>query len=73
MRHEDFEREPCQCGDCLQAGVSALVQVRDWYTGAWLHGYDLQRWYDARDRFWNTFHEQVKQRAMPTAKVAEDA
>ena len=64
MKHEDFQQMACACGDCQQAGVSALVQVRDPRTGKFLHGYDLKRWYVARDAFWKTFHEQAAKRAM---------
>jgi hypothetical protein len=64
MKHEDFEREPCQCGDCQQAGVSNLIQIRDRLTGRWIHGYPLKKWYEARDAFWTAFHAQAQKRAM---------
>lgn len=51
MKRADFERGPCPCAECRQAGVSELEQVRDPQTGAYLHGYPLKRWYEARDAF----------------------
>lgn len=51
MTQKDFIGEPCACGECVQAGVSYLQQVRDPRTGGWLHGYALSRWYEARERF----------------------
>ncbi len=50
MKRADFEREPCPCAECEQAGVSDRVQVRDPQTGAFLHGYPLRRWHEAADR-----------------------
>lgn len=50
MRREDFERAPCKCPECQQAGVTDLEQRRDPQTGGWLHGYALRRWYDAVDK-----------------------
>ena len=50
MKTQDFIREPCSCGECQQAGVSALEQRRDPWTGKWLHGYDLKRWYQGSGR-----------------------
>lgn len=47
----EVERAPCTCPECYQAGVSALPQRKDPRTLAWLHGYDLKRWYEARERF----------------------
>lgn len=44
------EREPCQCHDCIVAGVSTRPQRLDPRDG-WLHGLALSRWYQARDRF----------------------
>ena len=51
MSQKDFVGEPCGCGECVQAGVSHLQQVRDPRSGKWLHGYELSRWYEARQRF----------------------
>ena len=51
MTAKDFVGPPCGCPQCQQAGVDALEQVRDPRSGAWLHGYELKRWYEARDRF----------------------
>jgi hypothetical protein len=45
---EPFEREPCTCHACVVAGVSTQPQRRDPYTGEWMHGRDLARWYAAR-------------------------
>lgn len=53
MKPEDFLREPCRCPPCQQAGVSDRQQVRDRTSGAWLHGYELKRWWQARDKFWD--------------------
>ena len=64
MKHEDFEQMACTCPECVQAGVSTLVQIRDRHTGKFLHGYPLKKWYEARDRFWQTCHEQAQKRAM---------
>lgn len=52
LKPEDFEQAPCGCAACIQAGVSEKPQVRDFYTGAWLHGYDLKRLHEAREKFW---------------------
>lgn len=49
MNTKDFIAAPCRCGACVQAGVTALELRRDPRSGAWLHGYDLKRWYAARD------------------------
>lgn len=51
MTARDMIQPPCSCGECQQAGVSALEQRRDPQTGQWLHGYPLKRWYEARERF----------------------
>ena len=51
MRLQDFRSAPCSCPECRQAGVDALEQVRDPWSGRLLHGHDLRRWYEARDRF----------------------
>lgn len=51
MSLKDFVGAPCDCGQCVQAGVNSLEQVRDPRSGAWLHGYDLKRWYEARQKF----------------------
>lgn len=47
MKRADYEREPCTCGTCRQAGVDQLNQRRDPYSGKWLHGYELKRLHDA--------------------------
>ncbi len=63
MTREDYEQAPCTCPICRQAGVHMKPQIRDRYTGAWLHGYDLKRWHDARDQFWtewDAFRKQIK-------------
>lgn len=51
MNREDFVAPPCACIPCQQAGVSDREQIRDRYTGAWLHGGDLRRWYAAKADF----------------------
>ena len=53
MTRADFIQPPCGCAECVQAGVSALEQIRDWRTGKWLHSYDLKRWYAAREQFYD--------------------
>ena len=57
LKAEDFLGPPCRCPLCVQADVDVKDQVRDRHTGQWLHGYDLKRWYMARDAFWTRFHE----------------
>lgn len=47
MKEADWKREPCTCGECVQAGVSMKPQLRDPQTGQWQHGYRLKRNYDA--------------------------
>lgn len=51
MKIEDFIGPPCGCHLCTVAGVSNLEIRRDPWTGRWLHGVDLRRWYQARERF----------------------
>lgn len=51
MKREDFEGEPCSCAECSQAGVTDKPLIRDRYTGVWLHGYNLKRWYEAKAKF----------------------
>lgn len=51
MKRADFEREPCQCGECRQAGVDRLEQARDPHSGRLLHGHELRRWHEAREQF----------------------
>lgn len=51
MKRSDFIGPSCDCVPCRQAGVNGREIVRDYHTGYWLHGYDLKRWYDARERF----------------------
>ena len=64
LKRSDFEREPCACGECQQAGVSGLPQLRDPRTGAWMHGYPLKRVYEAKASFWRQFHEMLPAKAM---------
>lgn len=45
MKDADFIAPPCDCAECRQAGVSHLEIRRDPYTGRWLHGYELRRWW----------------------------
>jgi hypothetical protein len=49
VKREDYERAPCACGDCHQAGVSHLNQRRDPFSGKWLCGYELKRLYNAKE------------------------
>lgn len=51
MKTEDFVQGPCACSECHQAGVTELPQRRDPRSGAWLHGYHLRRWHEARAAF----------------------
>ncbi len=64
MKFEDFERDPCSCAECMQAGVSDKLQKRDRYTGEWLHGYPLKRLYEAQEDFWRRFHELLPRKVM---------
>jgi hypothetical protein len=64
VKWEDFEREPCGCGECVQAGVSGRPQKRDPQTGKWLHGYDLKRLYQAQDSFWKKFKAMASTKGM---------
>lgn len=51
MTRDDFERHPCDCGECRQAGVSDRPQRRDPQRGDWMHGYRLKGYYDSRADF----------------------
>jgi hypothetical protein len=42
---------PCSCQLCRDAGVDDQRLRLDPYTGLWLHGEDLRRWYAAKDAF----------------------
>ncbi len=55
MKTEDFQREPCTCEACTVAGVSKLPQRRDPQSGAWLHGRELRRYYEAKQKFLTAF------------------
>ena len=68
MNNADFEREPCTCGECVQAGVSERLQLRDPYQGKWLHGYDLKRCYEAKDMFWKAVKSLEKKGTWPGEK-----
>jgi hypothetical protein len=52
--YADLTAEPCPCGECLQAGVTEERRRRDPHTGRLMHGYELRRWLDARDKFMQT-------------------
>lgn len=65
LKRADFEREPCTCPMCHQAGVSDRPQLRSPQTGAMLHGYELLRLHQARDTFWRTFRAAMAQHSMP--------
>lgn len=62
LKRDDFEREPCDCGECRQAGVSDRPQLRSARTGAFLHGYELKRVYEAQDAFWALVHRKSDER-----------
>lgn len=49
MRIEDIEQPPCACGECVQAQVTDKPRRRDPRSGRLLHGYELKRWYQAKD------------------------
>jgi hypothetical protein len=51
LKPSDFIGDPCGCGECLQAGMSTLPIRRDPFSGEWLHGYALKRWYDAKEQY----------------------
>jgi hypothetical protein len=51
VRDADFILPPCDCPPCRQAGVSAEPGRRDPYSGRILHGEELRRWYEAKDKF----------------------
>lgn len=65
LKRDDFEREPCTCPACVQAGMSARPQRRSPQTGAFLHGYDLVRLYAAEDNFWA-----LAKRCRPAKRIA---
>lgn len=52
MRAIDIIGDPCSCGECRQAGISHEPIRRDPKTGAWMHGYTLKAWYEARAKFY---------------------
>lgn len=52
ISRDDFERAPCTCPECYQAGVSERPQLRGYRSGAWMHGQELRRTWEARDSFW---------------------
>lgn len=53
VKPEDFEGQPCACKDCRAANMETRPIIRDRFSGKWLHGNDLRRWYAAKDRFWS--------------------
>lgn len=60
MNRRDYVRDSCTCGECQQAGVSDVLQVRDPHSGKWLHGYELKRVQDAADRFLESYKAAMK-------------
>ena len=86
-RHLEFRREepkplqeerelatsgpPCGCDLCVSAGISDRRIHRDPYSGEWLHGEDLRRWHEARDRF-RALAEHAGLRSMPEFVALED-
>lgn len=63
MSTASFQRDPCTCEACTVAGVSKLPQRRDPFSGAWLHGKDARRWYEAKARVYEQFRA-IKPKAM---------
>jgi hypothetical protein len=63
VKYADFEQAPCQCVECVRAGVHEKPQRRDPWSGKWLHGYDLKRLYDAEARFWQQWRTFLGSRA----------
>lgn len=63
LKRDDFERESCTCPACYQAGVSERPQLRSTRTGAWMHGEELRRVYEARDKFWALVGRKTAERA----------
>ena len=51
MNPAEIQREPCQCHECIVAGVSKRPQRKDPHSAEWLHGKSLARWWQARDDF----------------------
>ncbi len=51
MKPNDITADPCGCGECIQADVTAERRRRDPRTGELLHGYALRRWLDAKADF----------------------
>ncbi len=62
IKRDDFEREPCTCPACCQAGVSERPQQRSRKTGEWMHGSELRRVYEARDAFWAVVKRKDRER-----------
>ena len=51
MRPSNYQGPPCDCHECVAAGVSDKPIRRDPYSGKMLHGWPLARWWMARDKF----------------------
>jgi hypothetical protein len=64
---DNFIGPPCPCIPCEQAGVSTKPQVRDRHTGQWLHGAQLRRWHEAREKFFTEARKAVGARGRHAA------
>lgn len=62
LKTSDFERGPCDCGQCRQAGVDKLPQLRDPRSGTFLHGYPLKSLHASKDAFWALVHRKSEER-----------
>ena len=64
MKREDWQKDPCGCPECRQAGVGDVPQQRDPQTGCWLHGYALRRVRDAADQVLQQIKDLANTKAM---------
>ena len=70
FRVPDLTGQPCQCEECVVAGVSHRPVVRT--PEGELHGIRLRRWYEAKEKFdraWQRAQFQANARKMPRAIV----
>lgn len=63
IKPADYQREPCDCGECRQAGVDDKPQLRDPRSGAFAHGYALKGMYDAKESFWALVKQKKSERS----------
>lgn len=73
MRPEDFIAAPCACGACQQANVTQLEVRRDPRSGRWLHGYELKRWYEARQAAREAFRQWTKREMLKLSEAERAA